>query len=188
MRPRCCDPNVYEIANLISRVSCQKGPTRHAYAWQIGPFWQDMVINIRFHFQFGRSLETTFGGHIKWLQKRVLIYRIRINIANYVKYKYFCDDDIIDDITVPLWKFSDLCSRQTVGNAGDDIIYHILALHVSDLSMMLPSILWNQTLRDYCQISNISCTKSPNLNVSRLVLQLSLSNPPKPGVKSGMKM
>ena len=25
----------------ISRVSCQKGPTRHAYAWQIGPFWLD---------------------------------------------------------------------------------------------------------------------------------------------------
>ena len=23
-----------------SMVSCQKGPTRHAYAWQIGPFWQ----------------------------------------------------------------------------------------------------------------------------------------------------
>ena len=23
---------------LISMVSCQKGPTRHAYAWQIGPF------------------------------------------------------------------------------------------------------------------------------------------------------
>ena len=22
-------------------VSCQKGRTRHAYAWQIGPFWQD---------------------------------------------------------------------------------------------------------------------------------------------------
>ena len=26
-------------------VSCQKGPTRHAYAWQIGPFWQD-TLNI----------------------------------------------------------------------------------------------------------------------------------------------
>ena len=25
----------------ISIVSCQKGPTCHAYAWQIGPFWQD---------------------------------------------------------------------------------------------------------------------------------------------------
>ena len=25
------------------RVSCQKGPTRHAYAWQIGPFCQDTL-------------------------------------------------------------------------------------------------------------------------------------------------
>ena len=24
-------------------VSCRKGPTRHAYAWQIGPFWQDAL-------------------------------------------------------------------------------------------------------------------------------------------------
>ena len=24
-------------------VSCQKGPTHHAYAWQIGPFWQDTL-------------------------------------------------------------------------------------------------------------------------------------------------
>ena len=24
-------------------VSCQKGPTRHAFAWQIGPFWQDTL-------------------------------------------------------------------------------------------------------------------------------------------------
>ena len=27
----------------ISRVSCQKGPICHAYAWQIGPFWQDTL-------------------------------------------------------------------------------------------------------------------------------------------------
>ena len=26
-----------------SRVSCQKGPTRHTDAWQIGPFWQDTL-------------------------------------------------------------------------------------------------------------------------------------------------
>ena len=38
------------------------------------------------------------------------------------------------------------------------------------------------------KISNIRRTKSPNLNVSRLVLQLSLPNPMKPGVKSRMKM
>ena len=24
-------------------VSCQKGPTRHAYSWQIGPFWHDTL-------------------------------------------------------------------------------------------------------------------------------------------------
>ena len=32
----------------ISRVSCQKCPTRHAYAWQIGPFWQD-TLDILIH-------------------------------------------------------------------------------------------------------------------------------------------
>ena len=41
---------------------------------------------------------------------------------------------------------------------------------------------------EYRKISNIRCTKSPNLNVSRLFLQLSLPNSMKPGVKSSMKM
>ena len=40
----------------------------------------------------------------------------------------------------------------------------------------------------YCQTSNIRCTESQNLNVSRLLLQLTLPNPLKPGVKSRMKM
>ena len=34
----------------------------------------------------------------------------------------------------------------------------------------------------------ISCTKSQYLNISRLVLQLSLPNALKPGVKSSVKM
>ena len=34
-----------------SRVSCQKGPTRHAYAWQIGPFWQD-TLEMSFYQKF----------------------------------------------------------------------------------------------------------------------------------------
>ena len=33
--------NMYRFSEINSRVSCQKGPTRHAYAWLIGPFWQD---------------------------------------------------------------------------------------------------------------------------------------------------
>ena len=40
----------------------------------------------------------------------------------------------------------------------------------------------------YCQVSNIRRTKSLNLNVSCLVLQLSLHNLLKSGVKSRMKM
>ena len=44
------------------------------------------------------------------------------------------------------------------------------------------------TLDIYRQISNTSRTKSQNVYVSRLVLQLSLRNPLKPGVKSKMKM
>ena len=40
----------------------------------------------------------------------------------------------------------------------------------------------------YRKVSNIKRTKSQNLNDSRLVLQLSLPNRLKPGVKSRMKM
>ena len=40
----------------------------------------------------------------------------------------------------------------------------------------------------YREISNIRCIKSQNLNVSRLVLQLSLCNLFKPGVKPKLKM
>ena len=40
--------NIFHLSKSehISRVSCQKGPTRHAYAWRIGPFWQD-TLDIR---------------------------------------------------------------------------------------------------------------------------------------------
>ena len=40
----------------------------------------------------------------------------------------------------------------------------------------------------YREISGITRTKSKNLNDSRLVLQLSLPNQLKPGVKSRIKM
>ena len=40
----------------------------------------------------------------------------------------------------------------------------------------------------YRKITNISGTNSQNLNDTRLVLQLSLPNPLKPGVKSRMNM
>ena len=39
-------PSLSLIAGMsfdILMVSCQKGPTHHAYAWQIGPLWQDTL-------------------------------------------------------------------------------------------------------------------------------------------------
>ena len=53
--------------------------------------------------------------------------------------------------------------------------------------------LWQLTCQhpatmSYRKISNIRHTKSPNWNVSHLVLQLHLPNPMKPGVKSRMNM
>ena len=47
---------------------------------------------------------------------------------------------------------------------------------------------WYLILGKYHKISNIRYTKSPNLNYSHFILQLSLLDPLKRGVKSRMKM
>ena len=52
------------------------------------------------------------------------------NFANHLEYNYFWDCDGIDSVTLRLWKFSDFCSRHTVGVAGDDIMFHILVAFV----------------------------------------------------------
>ena len=40
---QCHDLFYWTFINEMSMVSCPKGPTCHAYAWQIGPFWQDTL-------------------------------------------------------------------------------------------------------------------------------------------------
>ena len=48
----------------------------------------------------------------------------------------FClDCDGIDNVTLRLWKFSDFCSRHTVGVAGDDIMFHIIVYIYLQLSV-----------------------------------------------------
>ena len=77
---------------------------------------------------------------------------------------------------------------------GYDIDYDVN--RQSNLIEMIPVIGMDGTVhcahlryvRDYRKISNICRIKSPNVNVCRLILQLSLSNPTKPGVKSRMNM
>ena len=60
---------------------------------------------------------------------------------------------------------------------GRCVMYHFC--HLSALSQ------WPHT---YCKIFNIRRTKSENLSDCRIVLQLPLANPLKPGVKLRMKM
>ena len=51
----------------ITRVSCQKSPTRHAYAWQIGPFWQNTLDKgtVRWSYRLGHKYSDS--GYI-WLK------------------------------------------------------------------------------------------------------------------------
>ena len=60
--------------------------------------------------------------------------------------------------------------------------FHLLwSSEVKEFQQSLESLYyWHET---YHKISNISCTKSPNLIVPCPVLQLSLPNPVKPGVR-----
>ena len=88
------------------------------------------ATKIQFHFQFPRSDDAVFGGHIGWFMnwKFKFCGRIISDIPNHVRKKYFWDDDGIDNVPLRLWKLSDFCSRHTVGVAGDDIMYHILVI------------------------------------------------------------
>ena len=64
----------------------------------------------------------------------------------------------------------------------------IFSTQVSSKLFYVAIILQINGYLKYRQISNIRHTKSKNWNVCRLILQLSLPYPLKPGVKSRMKM
>ena len=67
--------------------------------------------------------------------------------CNHLKCNYFWDCDGIDNVMLRLWKFSDFCSRHTVGVAGDDIMVHILVVCVC---ICLPMF-----MKDWCHTNNI---------------------------------
>ena len=82
------------------------------------------ATTIRFHFQSPRSPDAAFGGLIGWLFNWKYNFSCRTisNMPNYLKYNDFLNGDGIDKVTLWLRKFSGVCSRYTVGVAGDDII------------------------------------------------------------------
>ena len=63
-------------ASYTSRISCQEGPTRHAYAWQIRPFWQDTLdmclVLVRYQKMTARNRERTV---IHWMIKAAILQR-----------------------------------------------------------------------------------------------------------------
>ena len=58
-------------------------------------------------------------------------------IANYLRYKYFLDGDSIDNFTLRLWKFSDFCSRHTVGVAGNHVPHSSWRMQMSPFLVVL---------------------------------------------------
>ena len=49
--------SMVSLLTHISMISCLKGPTRHTYAWQIGPFWQD-TLDMRHSASMNKKLNT----------------------------------------------------------------------------------------------------------------------------------
>ena len=82
----------------------------------------------------------------------------------------------------------DLCLTKLATNLAIDHIYTHMC---GKIAVMWTSYLYNgnlHTSKDYRKICNIRRTKSQNLSDCRLVLQLPLANPLKPGVKLTLKM
>ena len=93
---------------------------------------------------------------------------------------------------VVFWKL--MCSFGLLANSNSTKFYVKLFMnrqhnnprvHITDAKYLQMGVYPMMCLHlVYHQTSNTSHIKSPNLNVSRLILQLSLLNPLKPGVKS----
>ena len=95
----------YVLALDISRVSCQKGPICHAWAWRVGPFRQDTIdIKVvirwlpfrRWHFQL-HFLQWKIWYSIKILLKCIAKGLID-NKSSLVQVMAWCQTD---DLTAP---------------------------------------------------------------------------------------
>ena len=77
MRVRCGKVHYlpYCFTEIISMVSCQKGPTRHVYAWQIGLFWQNTLDIKGIIFMVIISVINIDGMQFGGMRLTALIYR-----------------------------------------------------------------------------------------------------------------
>ena len=104
--------------------------------------------------------------------------------------KIYSDDAEADVWLYPSHQFGGLlsCTDWHTSSWWLQMTWHQIGARPSATTILSWCLPQDITMAHYRQVSNISHTKSQHINGSRLVLQLSLPNPLKPGVKSRMKM
>ena len=101
-----------QLWSCMWRVSCQKGPTRHAYAWQIGPFWQD-TLDIH-----GAWLSSPFSADYK---VRHVFFQVLLIITTLMTYSL--QDDTIQN--EPEMAYCQLDSWEQISVEFESEFYHI---------------------------------------------------------------
>ena len=82
------------LSRQMSMVSCHKGPTRHAYAWQIGPFlagYHRCVYGfVMLYFELVLLLDVSFGLWVLWLLVSVSVC-LSVCVNHLLIHKITCD-------------------------------------------------------------------------------------------------
>ena len=150
--------------------------------WQTGCLWWE-VVESRFHVDL-KSNCALINTSVEFLLGPIIR---RINLLYESRMKW-------------TWHYSKLAVEEVSFFGGLRVVLLQLlsigdgAVGVTNLGIMLlwsglNVFRWDQLIDSvYRQFSNISGTQSQNINVSRLVLPLSLPNPLQPGVKLRVKM
>ena len=109
-------PSYGTTVNVMSMVSCQKGPTHHAHAWQIGPFWQD-TLNV--------CMPGTYATNHVWAHDWNLLnihFAFVLILMNQSSHNYACTCHGNSAVVActKLWSnclyFSDAFWMRTIGN------------------------------------------------------------------------
>ena len=123
-----------------------------------------MATKIRFHIGFRRSLGPYFVAILEGCKidrSFEFRYRTLINKTNYVIYNYFCYDDIIQDVAIRLWIFSDFSSRKIIAITSGDILYHIPVRFLFDC---VPSIRRARTITTNSDLAGMQkCSPSHSI-------------------------
>ena len=115
-------------------------------------------------------------------------------VISHNELKWWCLKILLDMFIRCQIKNEDVVGAAPTGNTPTTSVWSIIVLPAK--VHLILQIWWQSPNQSNClqchwiyrKLSNIRRTKTLNLNVSRLVVQLSLPNPMNPGVKSRTKM